>query len=284
VSFPVETEVRVATGGIKGGVRTLTQLIDDAYTTGIFGQVLTSQGPGFPPTWGPGGSGPQNPAFTSFDISGQGSPIEVGATIASGAKTFEWTTSNSVDVQPNSISIVDTTASVTLASGLANTGSDVITISAITNVLPSVQTWTINGLNLSSQTFSDTFTVLWEWRLYAGSSANVTLTANQVKALDDFDSLVAAFAGTYSITNASVVYYYLAWPVSLGLMSSCVDANTGFPISMATVADNAAYSNTANGFSYAIVSVTNANSVTTNYAVYRTQYPFSAQPLLMRIS
>ena len=66
-------------------------------------------------------------------------------------------------------------------------------------------------------------------------------------------------------------------------MASFVDGNTGFPIGMATSADNAAYSNTANGWSYALVSVTNTNSITTNYRVYRTQFSFSGT-LLMRVS
>ncbi len=249
---------------------------------GQAGYVLTTHGPGTPPTWGPGG-GVSSPAFTSFDISGQATVVEVGATIGNGDALFEWTTSNPTSIAANSISIVDTTASMTLASGLANTGSDTITLGAITNILPASQVWTINGQDTSANTFSDTFTVLWEWRVYAGSSSNVTLTANQIKALSDSDGLQAGFAGTYSITNGSVVYYYFCYPDSMGSVSSFVDANTGFPISMATSADNAAYSNTANGWSYALVSVTNANSITTNYRVYRTQNNFSGT-LLMRVS
>jgi hypothetical protein len=253
-----------------------------ALQPGTPGYLLTTQGPGLPVIWGPGG-GVSTPAFTSFGITGQTTPVEVGATIGNGPETFTWTTSNPGSIAPNSISIVDTTASTTLASGLANSGSDTITLGAITNTAPASQVWTITGQNTSMGTFSDTFEVDWEWRVYAGSSANVTLTANQIKALSDSDSLQSGFAGTYSITNGSVVYYYFSYPDSLGSVANFVDGNTGFPISMATVADNAAYSNTANGWSYALVSVTNANSVTTNYRVYRTQYSFSGT-LLMRVS
>ena len=126
-------------------------------------------------------------------------------------------------------------------------------------------------------TFSAAYEVDWEWRVYAGSSTNVTLTANQIKALSDSDSLQSGFAGTYSISNASVVYYYLSYPDSLGSVSNFRDVNTGQLISMATSADNAAYSNTANGWSYALVGVTNASlGVSTNYRVYRTQFQFLA--------
>ncbi len=249
---------------------------------GTAGNVLTTNGPGSPPSWGPGG-GVATPAFTSFSITGQITPIEVGATIAAGSKTFTWTTTNPTAIAANSISIVDTTASTTLASGLANTGSHAITISAITNILPASQVWTISGQNTSSGTFSDTFTALWEWRVYSGSSANVTLTANQIKALADSSALQAAFPGTYSIAGVTALYRYFCYPDSMGSVANFVDLDTGFPISMATVADNAAYSNTANGWSYAIVSVTNAQSITTNYRVYRTQYSFSGT-LLMRIT
>ncbi len=228
-----------------------------------------------------GGVSPM-PAFTSFGITGQTTPIEVGAMIAAGAKTFTWTTSNSSGVQVNSISIVDTTASMTLDSGLPNTGSDSITISAITMTSPGSQVWTITGINMVPGTFSDTFEVDWLWRVYAGDSANATLTANQIKALSASSALQAGFAGTYTITPSSD-FSYFCYPDSLGSVGNFVDANTGFPISMATSADNAAYSNTANGWSYALVSVTNAQSAATNYRVYRTQFSFSGT-LLVRVS
>ena len=230
------------------------------------------------------GGGYASPAFTAFGITGITSPVEVGATIGGESETFTWSTSNSANVVADSISITDTTASAVLASGLANTGSHAITIDSITNTGPASQVWTIEAENTLDADFSRTFTVLWEWRVYAGSSANATLTANQIKALDDSDALQSAFAGDYSITNGSTVYYYFCYPDSMGSVNGFVDGGTGFPISMATSADNAAYSNTANGWSYAIVSVTNVNSITTNYRVYRTQYSFSASPLKMNVS
>ncbi len=234
---------------------------------------------------GGGGAAPSYnlPAFTAFAITGQGSPVEVGATI-SGTHTFTWSTSYSSNVASDSITIVDTTSSVTLADDLANSGSDSISLpDPISNDSPATQTWTINGVNTHSGTFSDTFDVSWEWRVYAGTNSAATLTANQIAGLSASDGLQAGFAGTYSITAGSVAYYYLCYPDSLGSVSNFIDGNTGFPISMATSADNAAYDNTANGWSYALVSVTNVNSVATNYRVYRTQYQFSGT-LLMEVS
>jgi len=246
----------IAFGGVISGV-------DRAYRAGdlVQLQVCVNDTPGVFAA----------PAFTAFDIAGQASPLEVGATIAAGAKTFEWTTSNSSSVKPGSISIADTTGSVTLASGLANTGSDVITIGAITNTAAAGQVWTISGIDTQNAGFSLAYTVLWLWRVYAGTSANATLTANQIKALADSAGLQAGFAGTYSFSAGG--YKYVAYPDEMGDVTAFLDATNPFLISMATASDNAAYSHVqSNGWAYALVSVTNANAVATSYRVFRTQY------------
>ncbi len=274
-----------ARGGKIGNdteVTAQTLLDDSSPLAGLPGQVLTSGGTGGGIYWSTPSSSTTTPTFTSFSITGQTTPLEVGATVAAGATPFVWATSNSSSVAVNSISIVDTTASATLASGLANTGSDSITISAITNNVPASQIWTVNGLSTGAVGFSRTYEVDWFWRVYAGDSSNATLTANQIKALTASSNLQAAFAGSYTISPSSD-FSYFCYPDSLGSVNFFKDGNTGFPISMATVADNGAYSNTANGWSYAIVSVTNAQSIATNYRVYRTQYSFTGT-LIMVVS
>ncbi len=217
-----------------------------------------------------GGASYASPAFLTFSITGQAASLEVGASIGADDYTFTWSTSNSANVQPDTIAITDTTASVELASGLANDGSEVITLDAITLTAPGSQVWTISGTNTHSGSFSRTFTVNWLWRVYAGTSANATLTANQIKALSDSSALQAAFPGSYSLSAGG--YKYFCYPDSLGDAAMFRDPNTGFPISMATSSDDAAYSNTANGWSYALVSVTNAQGVATDYRVYRSQF------------
>ena len=220
-------------------------------------------------SWQPGGGSFASPAFTAFSLDVSG-PLEVGASIASGSHTFTWTTSNSANVQANSVAIADTTGGTTLASGLANTGSDAISLSAITNASPATQTWTISATNTQHGDFSRTYSVAWQWRVYGGTSANPELTANQIKALADSSALQAGFAGTYPLSAGG--YKYFCYPDSMGSVANFVDSNTGFPVSMATASDDAAYSHTANGWSYALVSVTNAQSVTTNYRVHRSQF------------
>ncbi len=98
---------------------------------------------------------------------------------------------------------------------------------------------------------------------------------NPDKALADSAALQSVFTGSYSIAGASSLYRYICYPDSMGDALFFRDGITQQQIGMATSADNAAYSHTANGFSYALVSVTNVNSVTTNYRVYRTRQAFS---------
>jgi hypothetical protein len=69
-------------------------------------------------------------------------------------------------------------------------------------------------------------------------------------------------------------YKYFCWADSLGsptAVTGIKDTATNLTVSMADGSDDAAYSNVQNGWSYALVSVTNTNGVNTNYRVYRTK-------------
>ena len=281
ITGPLTALLDLAFGNVQGMIAQRSADIWKALPPGNLGDVLNSGGPGGDNFWAPSGAYAA-PAFTAFGITGQASVIEVGTTIGGGNVTFTWSTSNSGNVQANSISIVDTTAGVTLASGLANTGSDVISIGSITNNAPASQIWTINGVNTHSQGFSRTFTVQWEWRVYVGTSTNVVLTANQIKALSVSNALQSSFPGTYPFNSGSSVYYYMAFPDSMGDVTLFFDPNGGFPWSMATASDNAAYSNVQSGgggYSYDLVNVTNAHGVATNYRLYRSQFNFAGTPI-----
>ncbi len=264
---------------------TLYDLIVATIGPGINGEVLTTSGPGGTIFWGPGGTSYLAPAFTSFGSAGLSSPAEVGATIT-GTQTFTWSTSNSSNVAPNTIAIEDLTTSTVLGSGMPNNGAAALNVGTITYSVPATETWRIFGTDTNGSQFTDDLAVNWYWRVYAGTNSAVTITANQIKALSDSNALQPGFAGTYPITSGSPTYYYFAFPDSMGSPSSFFDPVNNFPISMADVTSpngNAAYSNTANGYNYALVNVTNANGVTTQYRVYRTQFNFSGL-LTMRVS
>jgi hypothetical protein len=210
----------------------------------------------------------QYPAFTAYAISGESTTQEVGDSIAA-ASTFTWSTSNSANVLANSIDLYDFTGSLSLATGLANDGSEAIVMPGpIQLILPGTYRFQIFGTNTLAGAFSRNLDFTWLWRKYWGNSANVTLTEAQIEALAN-NALSSSIPGTYSMAAGG--YKYLCHALG-GQINSVKDQATNFDVPFATVADDAAYSNVdGGGFSYALVAVTNTHGITTNYRVYRTR-------------
>lgn len=208
------------------------------------------------------------PAFTSFAITGVATSIEVGTSFGPGV-TFTWSTSNPANILPNTIGITDTTLSTTIATAQPNSGSYVATLAgAITNTSAATHSFGISAQNNIPATFTGALTIAWQWTLYYGANANPTLANTDILALAS-TVLAAGYAGTYVESGAGFKYLCLA-DAAGGQINSVKDQSTGFNVPMATSSDNAAYSNVdGGGFSYALVSVTNAQSVTTNVRVYR---------------
>ena len=265
--FPAGSYVEIRLNAID--INSLNTLVLPFNAPGATGFVLTSTGPGTAPTWQVGGGGGYvAPTFTSFAISGQSSTVEVGATIASGSHTFTWATSTSGNVAANSISIADTTASTTLATGLADDGTEAISFgSSITNASPATHTWTIAGTDTQSGSFNRTYSVSWQWRVWSGSSALPELTNVQVQALGT-STLGSSIAGTYAMTGSG--YKYIAVPTTFAAPNAFIDASTGFNVPMCMTANDASFSGTdGNGNNYIPLTLTNANSIAQAYACYR---------------
>lgn len=94
----------------------------------------------------------QAPSFSSFNIN-INSLSEVGNPSSfSGNRTFTWSTTNSLNVEPNTIEIIDVTSgNVTLGSGLSNDGIEELPLlTTIQNTTPISHTWRIEGLNNNS--------------------------------------------------------------------------------------------------------------------------------------
>lgn len=193
----------------------------------------------------------QNPTFTSFSISGQTTPLEVGASILAN-RTFVWGTSNSGNINPNSIEIRDVTGAVDLATGLANDGSEAITMSAITRNSAGSQQFRIRGTNTHSAIFEVFYSVAWQWRRYYGEDALTVLDQTGIKNLR-INGLASGFAGTYAFAAGG--YKYLSYPAVLGTATTFKDTGTNLDVPF-----EPAY----------LVSVTNALGVNTNYNVHRT--------------
>jgi parallel beta-helix repeat protein len=101
------------------------------------------------------------PTFLGFTISGVGVTKVAGDAIL-GSVTFLWTTTTPGNVAPNSLSIRDVTNNVTLASGLADDGSQAIMLpTTVSHSAGQTHTWRISGTDTKGNPFSSDFVVSW---------------------------------------------------------------------------------------------------------------------------
>ena len=217
-----------------------------------------------------------NPTFSSFSITGQSTTVEVGTTI-SGSKSFAWAFTTAGNITANTMAILDVTGATTLASGLSLTSPHSVSVGSVQLTAPGAYSWKGQATNTNTVVFnSSNFTVNWDWLLYYGTSSNTTLNASQIQALSN-SVLTNTKNATYSFVANN--YKYFSWPDSLGSPTAGTgvkDTATGIAIDMATSADDPAYSNTQNGWSYALTSVTNVNGITTTYRTYRSRFPLAS--------
>lgn len=89
------------------------------------------------------------PTFSSFQINGQSTTVEVGTSI-SGIQPFIWATTNSGNVATNSIVIRDVTAASNIATGLANDGGETVDVGTI-NFTSNGQTQSWRGQGTDTQ-------------------------------------------------------------------------------------------------------------------------------------
>lgn len=161
----------------------------------------------------------QSPAFGSFSFAGQSNTIEVGIGL-SGTKTSNWSTTNSGNVQANSIAVRDVTTNTLIASGLANDGSENMSIGTITNTSPISHSWRAEGVNTNSVAFqSSNFTVSSIYPFFYGV-ANSRPTASGAL-VSGGTKVVGVSTGSINITfNATAQYLWFAVPTSSGIKSS----------------------------------------------------------------
>ena len=206
------------------------------------------------------------PSFSSFYIQDVATAVEVGFTIQD-TQTFIWTDTNSENIKPNSIALYDTTNSVTLGVGIGDTGFIAISLpDPVVYNTPSSNTWTIQAANSDDNLFSRTYTVDWQWLTYWGISDLTSLDSSTVPTLGS--SILANGVGnTYAFSATE--YKYFAFPADFAPPSSFTSG--GFNIAMADSTDDPAFDNTANGYSFQMLMITNIYGVETNYRIYRTE-------------
>jgi hypothetical protein len=211
----------------------------------------------------------QLPAFSSFAISGESTTQEVGDTIPASV-TFTWGTTNSTNVDANTIDIRDTTSVLDLILGTANDGTQAVVMPGlIQKVTATTHAFSITGVNTHAASFTRALTFTWYWRRHYGTDVATILDSAGIGALVS-SGLATGYSGTYAYAAGGYKYLCFA-DAAGGQVNSVKDQSTGFSVPMVTVAGDAAYSNVdGGGFYYALVSRTNTFGVTTNYRVYRT--------------
>jgi len=178
------------------------------------------------------------PTFTSFSIVGQPTIIEVGTTLA-GSKTFNWSTSNSTNVATNSVNIRDVTTNTLIDSGLANSGSDTVSIGTITNTSPISHAWRSEATNTNAGTFnSSNFTVSSIYPYFYGHVSGVRPTANQAL-INGGTKNVSSSTGSIVInfSSGSSDYLWFAIPStstsrSTWFISALNNGSIGGPVSL----------------------------------------------------
>lgn len=164
----------------------------------------------------------QAPTFSSFSISGQSQTIEVG-TALSGSKLFTWNTTNSGNIQANSLQIRDVTSNTLIASSLVNDGTESVSIGTITNTSPISRNWRIEATNTQSNSFqSSNFNVSSIYPYFYGKVASggaapgVNRPIADQALIDSGTVVVANSNGTITITYSSTSddYIWFAIPTA----------------------------------------------------------------------
>ncbi len=219
----------------------------------------------------------QAPAFSSFAITGQGSPVEIGTAI-SGVKTFTWGTTNSGNVNANTIEIDNVTASTVLVSGSANDGSENLNIGSITfNASP--QVFRVKGTNSQSTVFQRDFTIATLYPYFYGKVASggaapgVNRPAANQALINSGTKVVADSNGTITINFASTSDDYIWFAVP----ASAPTKTTWYVNALNTGPIGGAVSPAGNLFpAFSAVSITTVNWAGVNYEIYIANYQSAA--------
>lgn len=215
------------------------------------------------------------PNFTSFYIDSESTDREIGLGTTT-TPTFIWNIANATDLEPNTITIADTTSSTVLAASLANDGTETIFASAVSKSSPGTNVWTISAEDSDGNSFSRKFSISWRYMVFYGSNASTTLSDSDIVSLSETE-LRDDVNGNYDFDGSN--YGYICVPDAFSTPSGFQDASTLFPIEMA--GPNEGYSSFDGAFFYDPVVVTR-NGVDVTYRVYRTKNTTSSTEVIVR--
>lgn len=160
------------------------------------------------------------PSFSSFSITGQTNPVEVG-TALSGNKTFTWGTLNPSNIELNSIQISNVNTSTILGATLENDGNEVLSIGSIDTSFPFSQIFRITGLNTNNQNFTRDYTIpvifpYFYGKVSAPGAAGTNRPTINQALIDSGTKVVASSTGTITIPFNSTSDDYIWFAVPTG--------------------------------------------------------------------
>jgi hypothetical protein len=204
----------------------------------------------------------QTPVFTSFSRGNLLTEYDLGRPVLNGSQIFTWGTSNSTNIQVNTIKIDQLFPStVNLITGSANDGTETINITGaiISAATPTtISMYRITATNTNSIDLTTTISRTWKHRWYYGKNINTSLTNAQIIGLTNTNLITSA--NNISITFPSSVspeYLYIVIPQDLGQPSDWRDSTSG------CFGNNIPYSNIGS------TSITNIYGISTAYYIYR---------------
>lgn len=170
------------------------------------------------------------PKFSTFSIRNSQSVIEVGSTIPGGVRVFDWTTVNPLNIANSSITILDVTSNIVLASELPDTGSASTSIgSDLNSNTPARREWRIAARDTQGGTISKSYTIDWRWKVYYGNNQLESMIGADVAALIS-SSTPASPAGAYLMPAGG--FKWLCYPSSFPTLTSFKDQSTGLNIAI----------------------------------------------------
>lgn len=164
----------------------------------------------------------QNPSFSSFNVTGQATTVEVGTTL-SGSKTFTWGINNNSGVV-TTLDIYDNTGLATLATNTPNDGTQAVTIATYQlNANGTTQSWKGIAHNTSpiGNINSGNFSVTSRFYKFWGTATSSPTTSTNVRALTN--SAFHTGASTFTLaTGTTAIKFVVALPPGVTI-SSVID-------------------------------------------------------------
>jgi hypothetical protein len=208
----------------------------------------------------------QTPSFTSFSRTSINSIYELGQSAPGGSQTFSWSTSNSSNVSPNTISIVENHSTTTLLTNSANDGSETLLTSSFSRTTPGSTTlYTITANNTQSGSLSSVISRNWRGRWYYGTNSNTSITTSIITGGTFTTTLTNGVVNSYvTLTPSGAEYVYLVIPNYLPQPSDLRDSVAG------------CFGNNHPYLTQGTITFDNDYGVSQTYNIYRTTNAFNS--------